>query len=61
MPPGQTARADLEGASADEDTIWPKGFDPEAAGVRSAVIQTPLCLFGLSFRQEPGRATLLGG
>ena len=26
---------------------------------RSAVIQTPLCLFGLSFRQEPGRATLL--
>jgi len=33
MPPGQTARADLEGASADEDTVWPKGFDPKAAGV----------------------------
>ena len=33
MPPGQTARADLEGARADEDTIWPWGFDPEAAGV----------------------------
>ena len=26
-------RAHLEGASADEDTIWPDGFDPEAAGV----------------------------
>ena len=26
-------RADLTGAKADEDTIWPKGFDPEAAGV----------------------------
>ncbi|MAG03185.1 MAG: hypothetical protein CL406_01020 [Acidimicrobiaceae bacterium] len=31
-------RADLQGADlyetkADEDTIWPDGFDPEAAGV----------------------------
>ena len=25
--------ADLEGAKADEETIWPEGFDPEAAGV----------------------------
>ena len=24
---------DLRGAVADEDTIWPEGFDPEAAGV----------------------------
>jgi hypothetical protein len=27
------AKADEEGAKADEDTIWPEGFDPEAAGV----------------------------
>ncbi|SVA95009.1 uncharacterized protein METZ01_LOCUS147863 [marine metagenome] len=26
-------RAGLTGAFADEDTIWPEGFDPEAAGV----------------------------
>ena len=25
--------ANLRGAFADEDTIWPEGFDPEAAGV----------------------------
>ena len=25
--------ANLEGAKADEETIWPEGFDPEAAGV----------------------------
>ncbi len=23
----------LEGAAADERTVWPEGFDPEAAGV----------------------------
>ncbi len=26
-------RADLEGAKANEDTTWPEGFDPVAAGV----------------------------
>ena len=25
--------ANLEGAKADEDTTWPQGFDPKAAGV----------------------------
>jgi hypothetical protein len=25
--------ANLRGAGADEETIWPSGFDPEAAGV----------------------------
>ena len=25
--------ADLGGAKANQDTIWPEGFDPEAAGV----------------------------
>ena len=25
--------ASLGGAKADDDTIWPDGFDPEAAGV----------------------------
>ncbi len=25
--------ADLGGAKANRDTIWPEGFDPEAAGV----------------------------
>jgi hypothetical protein len=25
--------ADLTGAQADEDTVWPEGFDPVAAGV----------------------------
>ncbi len=25
--------ASLAGAVADEDTFWPEGFDPEAAGV----------------------------
>ncbi len=25
--------ADLEGAKADENTFWPEGFDPVAAGV----------------------------
>jgi len=25
--------ANLVGAKANEDTIWPEGFDPEAAGV----------------------------
>jgi hypothetical protein len=25
--------SDTRGAFADEDTIWPEGFDPEAAGV----------------------------
>jgi hypothetical protein len=25
--------AGLEGAKANEDTIWPEGFDPVAAGV----------------------------
>ena len=25
--------ANLEGAKADEDTTWPEGFDPVAAGV----------------------------
>jgi len=25
--------ADLAGAKADEDIIWPEGFDPVAAGV----------------------------
>jgi len=24
---------DLEGTKANEGTIWPEGFDPEAAGV----------------------------
>ncbi len=27
------AEADLHGAVADEDTAWPEGFDPVAAGV----------------------------
>jgi uncharacterized protein YjbI with pentapeptide repeats len=27
------SRAYLEGAKADVDTVWPEGFDPEAAGV----------------------------
>ena len=27
------AGANLEGAFTDEDMIWPKGFDPVAAGV----------------------------
>jgi hypothetical protein len=27
------SQANLEGAKADEETIWPEGFDPEAAGV----------------------------
>jgi hypothetical protein len=26
-------RANLEGARADNDTTWPDGFDPKAAGV----------------------------
>jgi hypothetical protein len=26
-------RADLSGAKANEDTLWPEGFDPVAAGV----------------------------
>ena len=26
-------RANLEGAKANKETIWPDGFDPEAAGV----------------------------
>ena len=25
--------ANLAGARADKDTVWPEGFDPEAAGV----------------------------
>ena len=25
--------ANLEGAKANKDTIWPEGFDPEATGV----------------------------
>jgi hypothetical protein len=25
--------ANLEGVRATEDTVWPDGFDPEAAGV----------------------------
>ena len=25
--------ADLSGAKANQDTTWPEGFDPEAAGV----------------------------
>ena len=31
---GTVVVARLAGAFADEDTIWPEGFDPEAAGVR---------------------------
>ena len=27
------SRANLEGAKANEDTTWPDGFDPVAAGV----------------------------
>ena len=26
-------RADFKGAGVDQDTIWPEGFDPIAAGV----------------------------
>ena len=32
---GTVVVARLDGAFADKDTIWPEGFDPEAAGVRA--------------------------
>ena len=32
LPRKNLIRAGLTGAFADEDTIWPEGFDPEAAG-----------------------------
>ena len=32
-PGASLAGADLEEAVADEGTIWPKGFEPKAAGV----------------------------
>jgi hypothetical protein len=31
--PADLYSANLTGTTADEDTIWPEGFDPEAAGV----------------------------
>ena len=32
-PGADLSGADLGGAKANQDTIWPEGFDPEAAGV----------------------------
>jgi hypothetical protein len=32
-PGANLSGADLEGAKANEDTDWPEGFDPVAAGV----------------------------
>ena len=32
-PEADLRGANLRGAVADEDTFWPEGFDPEAAGV----------------------------
>ena len=32
-PGADLSGADLSEADEDEDTIWPEGFDPQAAGV----------------------------
>ena len=34
--------ANLEGAKANEDTTWPEGFDPEAAGVTVRPVTFPM-------------------
>ena len=40
-PGASLAGADLEEAVADEGTIWPKGFEPKAAGVIFASERPP--------------------